>query len=103
MAIKRDTPLSATPDPGSMQSYGKYEGPKMKTSKSAPLDSKPVNMKNMESKLKKEYDQNEDSKANNKSTKKFMKANAIGAGVLGATIKGLDMYREKYGHKGNSQ
>jgi ribosomal protein L15 len=47
MAIKRDTPLSTSPDPGNMQDYGKYQGAKMKTSKIASLDSKPVNVKKL--------------------------------------------------------
>tara|TARA_R110000868_G_scaffold338779_1_gene599532 strand:- start:1509 stop:1823 length:315 start_codon:yes stop_codon:yes gene_type:complete len=102
MAKHRDTPLSMTPDTGNMQSYGKYEGPSMKASKVVKLDSRPVNnsnMSKMKSKLKSEYDNNEDTKANIQSTKKFMKMNAIGGGIIGGIMKLAD----KYGNKGEGK
>jgi hypothetical protein len=89
MAIKRDTPLSATPDPGNMQSYGKYEGPKMKASKVAPLNASPVDKQKLANNIN-SGEQRRASQADamqaakTKENKKYMKIAAAGIGVLGA-------------------
>ena len=89
MAIKRDTPLSTSPDPGNMQAYGKYQGAKMKANKVAPLDSRPVNIKNLaeninsgEQRRASQSDLKQAQKT--KENKKYMKIGSAAIGVLGA-------------------
>jgi hypothetical protein len=89
MAIKRDTPLSTTPDPGNMQAYGKYQGAKMKATKVVPLDSKPVNKyklaENINQGEKRRSAQSDAMEAKKSKTNKIiMGASAIGMGILGA-------------------
>lgn len=98
MAIKRDTPLSISPDPGNRQSYGKYEGPSMKASKVAPLDSKPVNIKKLSENVN-AGEQRRTAQADikqaqkTKENKKYMKIAAAGIGVLGAASEVYERIR----------
>lgn len=89
MAKHRDTPLSVTPNPGNMQAYGKYEGAKMKATKVAPLDSKPVNKyklaENINSGEKRRAAQSNVMEAKKKKQNKIiMGASAVGMGIMGA-------------------